>query len=608
MSNQNISLLPDHVANQIAAGEVVQRPASVVKELLENAIDAGATQIKLIVKDAGKSLIQVIDNGKGMGPIDARMCFERHATSKITKADDLFSLTTKGFRGEALASIAAIAQVELKTRQESDLTAQQIIIEGGKFLGQHECQFSVGSSFTVKNLFFNIPARRNFLKNDQVELKHIIDELERVAIPHANIHFIFISNEHEILNLTPGNLMARIKSLLGNYIQKELIHIGEDTPFVKIDGYVTLPESAIKSKKEQYFFVNNRFVRNPFLNHAVYQAYKELMSSESHPRYFIFLELDPKHIDINIHPTKTEIKFTDEKTVYMLLLSAIKRALGKANVGPSLDFEQEVSFNAEPPKLNHQYRAPEINVNPNYNPFKSNSGAGANTLEKLNKQNWESMFEGFKQNEANQSDEKENTQHALESIKTESASFDVFQINHKYIITSYNNNLLAIDLQRAHERILYEHYLNTGVSQAIHSQQLLFPEHIELSTNDFTLLKDLLDEFKLLGFDINIFGKNNIAVNGSPSDLEQFNVKQMIEGILETYKLNTLDHKIEKHDNLCQAMAKNACIKYGKVLEIDEMKMLVSNLLHCENYLYTASGKTIMMEMLYQDIEKHFKK
>lgn len=345
------------------------------------------------------------------------------------------------------------------------------------------------------------------------------------------------------------------------------------------------------------------------MNHAVYQAYKELMSSESHPRYFIFLELDPKHIDINIHPTKTEIKFTDEKTVYMLLLSSIKRALGKANVAPSLDFEQEVSFNTEPPKLNHQYRAPEISYNTNYNPFKSTVPAGQfNPLEKQNKQNWESMYEGFKQTEGNTDADKENEQQALESIKIESTSFEVFQINNKYLITSFQNNLLAIDLQRAHERILYEHYLKTGVSQAIHSQQLLFPEHIELSTNDFTLLKDLLEEFKLLGFDINIFGKNNIAVNGSPSDLEQFNVKQMIEGILETYKLNTLDHKIEKHDNLCRAMAKNACIKYGKVLENSEMKLLVSNLFQCENYLHTAAGKTIMMEMLYQDIEKHFKK
>ena len=608
MSKQSITLLPDHVANQIAAGEVVQRPASVVKELLENAIDAGATRIKLIVKDAGKSLIQVIDNGKGMDAIDARMCFERHATSKITKADDLFSLTTKGFRGEALASIAAIAQVELKTRQEGEQTAQEVLIDGGKFLSQNECQFSVGTSFTVKNLFYNIPARRNFLKNDQVELKHIIDELERVAIPHPSIHFIFISNDNEVLNLMPGNLMTRIKSLLGNYIQKELVHIGEDTPFVKIDGYVSLPEFAIKSKKEQYFFVNNRFVKNPFLNHAVYQAYKELMGSESHPRYFIFLELDPKNIDINIHPTKTEIKFTDEKTVYMLLLSAIKRALGKANAAPSLDFDQELSFNAEPPRLNQQYKAPEVNYNPNYNPFKTaGSTNDFQSLEKINKQNWESMFEGFKSSEQN-GHHQEVTQQAMEPVKTESTAFEVFQLNTKYIITTFHNNLMVIDMQRAHERILYEHYLHANQTHMISSQQLLFPEHVELSANDFVLIKDLMQEFKLLGFDLAIFGKNNIAVNGCPSDLEQFNVKQMIEGILETYKLNTLDHKIEMHDNLCRAMAKNACIKYGKSLNENEMQLLVSNLLQCENYLYTANGKAIMMELLYHDIERHFKK
>ena len=609
MSNQSIQLLPDHVANQIAAGEVVQRPASVVKELLENAIDAGATQIKLIIKDAGKSFIQVIDNGKGMNPFDARMCFERHATSKISKADDLFTLTTKGFRGEALASIAAIAQVELKTRQENEIIAQKIVVEGGKFIEQSECQFNVGSSFTVKNLFFNIPARRNFLKNDQIELKHIVDEIERLAIPHAGIHFIFVSNENEVFNLQGGSLMNRIKSLLGNYIQKELISIQETTPFVKIDGYVTLPESAIKTKKEQYFFVNNRFVRNPFLNHAIYQAYKDLISSQSHPRYFIFLELDPKHIDINIHPTKTEVKFTDEKTVYMLLVSAIKRALGKANVAPSLDFEQEMSFNSSPPKLNHTYQSPEINYNSSYNPFHhQGQSSNSNPLEKINKQNWETMFEGFKQPIETELLQANNEQQSLSAIKQESLAFEVFQLNRKYLVTSYHQALLIVDQQRAHERILYEHYIKADVNHSIHSQQLLFPEHIELSHNDFELMKDLLQEFKLLGFELEIFGKNNIAVNGTPSDLESMNIKQTIEGILETYKLNTLDAKIEKHENLCSALAKNACINYGKVLDTEEMKMLINNLMSCENPLYTASGKAIMMEMAYQDLEKFFKK
>jgi DNA mismatch repair protein MutL len=609
MSANTIALLPDHVANQIAAGEVVQRPASVVKELLENAIDAGATHIKLIIKDAGKTLIQVIDNGKGMNPFDARMCFERHATSKINSADDLFTLTTKGFRGEALASIAAISQVELKTKQHDDVVGQQIIIEGGKVITQTECQTATGTSFVVKNLFYNVPARRTFLKSDQIEQKHIIDEIERVAIPHTNIHFILQSNGNEILNLPSGNLMQRIKSLLGSYIQKELVHINEDTSFVKISGYVSLPETALKSKKEQYFFVNNRFVRNPFLNHAIYEAYKDLISFQSHPRYFIFLELDPKNIDINIHPTKTEVKFTDDKTVYMLLTSAIKRALGKANVSPSLDFETETSFNSEPNSSARIVSPPKINYDTNYNPFNSSSSnSGDSGLQKMNKQHWESLYEGFKNNPQTLMVSPEQDQQALESLKKEAIDFNVFQLNFKYIVSTYNQNVLIVDQQRAHERIIYEHYLNAKKDNPISTQQLLFPEQIELSSNDFVLIQGLLLEFRQIGFDLEIFGKNSIVVNGTPIDMPDSNVLQTIEGILETYKLNTIDTKIEKRDNLCRAIARNTCIKHGKILEIEEMKTMLNHLMHCENPLYTANGKVVMMEVDYNDIEKFFKK
>ena len=609
MSTNTIALLPDHVANQIAAGEVVQRPASVVKELLENAIDAGATQIKLIIKDSGKSLIQVIDNGKGMNPFDARMCFERHATSKIHKADDLFTLTTKGFRGEALASIAAIAQVEMKTKQLEDVVGQHIVMEGGKLSSREECQTPTGTSFIVKNLFYNIPARRNFLKSDQIEQKHIIDELERVAIPHTGIHFILQSNGNEILNLPAGNLMQRIKSLLGSYIQKELVQINEDTSFVKISGYVSLPESAVKAKKEQYFFVNNRFVRNPFLNHAIYEAYKELIGFQSHPKYFIFLELDPKHIDINIHPTKTEVKFTDDKTVYMLLLSSIKRALGKANVSPSLDFDSEMSVSLENAETGKVYTQPKVSYNTNYNPFHSPaSNAGNPALEKANKQNWESMFEGFKNKALPETSNSERDQQLMETIKKEAIDFNVFQLNFKYIVTAYNQNVMIVDQQRAHERIVYEHYMNSKKENSIASQQLLFPEQIEMSANDFALVKNLLEEFKFLGFDLEIFGKNSIVVNGTPGDMQDFNVVQTIEGIIETYKLNTIDAKVEKHDNLCRAIAKNMSIKYGKNLEADEMKLLMNHLMRCENPLYTANGKIVMMDMDYSDIEKFFKR
>ncbi|MEO6303936.1 MAG: DNA mismatch repair endonuclease MutL [Bacteroidia bacterium] len=610
MSNNTIALLPDHVANQIAAGEVVQRPASVVKELLENAIDAGATQIKLIIKDAGKSLIQVIDNGKGMNPFDARMCFERHATSKINNADDLFALTTKGFRGEALASIAAIAQVELKTKKEDDLVGQHIEIEGGKFIAQTECQCATGTSFIIKNLFFNVPARRNFLKNDQVEQKHIIDEIERVAIPHTDIHFIFQSNGNEILNLRPGNLMQRIKSLIGSYIQKELVTISEDTNFVKIRGYVSLPEAAIKTRKEQYFFVNNRFVKNPFLNHAIYEAYKELITYQSHPRYFLFLEMDPKNIDINIHPTKTEVKFTDDKAVYMLLVSSIKRALGKANVGPSLDFDSEMSVSLDAQSENRILTQPKVSYNQNYNPFNSSTSTPTeNPLQKANKQHWETMFEGFKNTQENTLvTSSETQQNALEELKSEAINFIFFQLNQKYIVTTYNKNVLIVDQQRAHERIVYEHYLRTKPETKIASQQLLFPEQIELSANDFTLMKDLKEEFKILGFDFDVFGKNSIVINGTPSDLKDFKIIETIEGILETFKINTIDSKIEKHDNLCRAIAYNTCIKYGKQLDEQEMRLILEHLMNCENPLHTASGKSIMMEVDYSDIEKFFKK
>lgn len=608
MSNNTIALLPDHVANQIAAGEVVQRPASVVKELLENAIDAGATNIKLIIKDAGKTLIQVIDNGKGMNPFDARLCFERHATSKISSADDLFTLTTKGFRGEALASIAAVAQVELKTRQAQDVVGQKIVMEGSKVTVQEECQTSVGTSITVKNLFFNIPARRNFLKNDQIEQKHIIDEIERVAIPHTGIHFTLTSNGNEVLNLPAGNLMQRIKSLLGAYIQKELVPIAEDTSFVKITGYVSLPEAAIKTKKEQYFFVNNRFVKNPFLNHAIYEAYKDLIGFQSHPRYFIFLELDPKHIDINIHPTKTEVKFTDDKTVYMLLVSSIKRALGKANASPSLDFDQEMSMIGKPYSGNRPLTAPTIEYNSHYNPFQSRSGQPSepSPLQKTNKQHWENLFEGFKSQPDTLPAEADQT--TLSAVQQQSVSFSVFQLNAKYLITTYEQNVLVVDQQRAHERVLYEHYLQTKSESAGPSQQLLFPEQIELSANDFALVKGLMPEFKQLGFDIEVFGKNSIVINGSPADMQDFNLLELVEGILETYKLNTIDAKLDKHDNLCRALAKNMSIKYGKVLEEEEMKQLLQSLMQCENPMYTASGKGVMMQLLYGDIEKYFKR
>lgn len=603
-----ISLLPDHVANQIAAGEVVQRPASVVKELLENAIDAGATQIKLIVKDAGKSLIQVIDNGQGMSPFDARLCFERHATSKIKNADDLFNILTKGFRGEALASIAAVAQVELKTRQKDDAVAQRIEVDGGKFVQQSECQAPVGTSFSIKNLFFNIPARRNFLKEDSTELRHIIEEFERVALPHYNIHFILYSNNNELFNLPAAGLIQRIMGLFSHNLNQKLVPIEQNTDVVKISGYVGKPETAKKKRGEQYFFVNNRFIKSPYLNHAVYEAYRELIASDAHPAYYIFLEVDPKTIDVNIHPTKTEIKFIDDKTIYALLHSSVKRALGKANVGPSLDFEAEMSFNLDAPTHNKTITQPTVSYNPDYNPFKTKAySGGTESQSSNNKKNWESLYDGFK-NSPEETPAQTTFSSETAELNNETISYKAFQLAGKYIVTSFGQNAVLIDQQRAHERILYEHFLNIKEQNPNSVQQMLFPIHMELSNNDFALIQGLKSEFNVLGFDLEPFGKNNIVINGTPAELGELNAQQMIEGILESYKLNLLDKKIDMHDNLCRALAKNTCIKYGKSLDDTEMQTIISHLLNCNEPLYSPNGKPVMMEVEKEEIEKFFKR
>lgn len=615
-----ISLLPDSVANQIAAGEVVQRPASVVKELMENAIDAGSTHIKLIIKDAGRTLIQVIDNGQGMSPVDARMAFERHATSKIKKAEDLFHLHTKGFRGEALASIAAVAQVELKTKREQDTVGQLIEIEGNKFIKQEECQTPTGSSFSVKNLFFNIPARRNFLKEDHTELKHIIDEFERVALPHPHIHFQLFSNNNELFNLPSSSLLQRIMGLFSNNLKEKLVPVEEETDVVKIHGYIGKPASAKKKRGDQYFFVNDRFIKSPYLNHAVYESYKELISSDTHPAYYLFLDVNPETIDINIHPTKTEIKFQDEKTIYALLHSIIKRALGKANVAPSLDFNAEMSFEID---YNKTAQQPTISVNPDYNPFQETNptkgtgfsgGKKENTIEKHNRQNWETMFDAYvKQPKEDLTSLDNETHHESSFHQTtlieKSIDYKAFQIYHKYIVTAHQNGLLMIDQQRAHERILYEHYLKTkDKSNANASQQSLFPVTLELTPNDFALTETLIPHFKQLGFDIEPFGKNTMVVQGTPAELGEFNIIEMVDGILETYKLNTFDIKLDPFDNMCRSMAKNASIKYGKSLEEEEMKLLLEHLFACENPMYSPGGKPILMEVEKNEIDTFFKK
>lgn len=610
-----ITLLPESVANQIAAGEVVQRPASIVKELLENAIDAGATHIKLIVKDAGRTLVQVIDDGCGMNPVDARMAFERHATSKIKKAEDLFDLHTKGFRGEALASIAAVAQVELRTRREEDIVGQHIEIEGNKFIRQEECQAPRGSSFSVKNLFFNIPARRNFLKDDSIELKHIVDEFERVAMPHPSIHFQLFSNGHELYNLPASSLIERISGLFSKTMQSKLVQVHEVTDVVRISGYIGKPESAKKRRGDQYFFVNDRFIKSAYLHHSVAEAYRELIPADTHPAYYLFLEVNPQTIDINIHPTKTEVKFQDEKMIYALLHSAVKRALGKANLAPSLDFNSEMSFDIDYSKAVSQ---PQVSVNTNYNPFNSSSShtsAHSRSQESLqqrhNRDNWESLYANYAQADLNQERtipevEQQPQQAALDYGQTE---YRGFQLYLKYIVAPHHNGLLVIDQQRAHERILYEHYVSSRAQQVqAASQQMLFPVTIELTPNDFALTSTLMPHFRQLGFDIEPFGKNTVVVQGTPAELGEFNTQEMIEGILETYKLNTFDTRLDPFENMCISMAKNAGIKYGKVLQDEEISLMLQHLFLCENPMYSPSGKPVIMEMGKADLDAFFKK
>ncbi len=596
-----INLLHENIANQIAAGEVVQRPSSVVKELLENSVDAGATQISLLVKDGGKTLIQVIDNGKGMSETDARMCFERHATSKIKTADDLFAISTKGFRGEALAAISSVAQVELKTKTPEANTGTSIIIEGGNFISQEPCQCAAGSSFSVKNLFFNVPARRNFLKDDAIELRHIIDEFERVAMAHTDVAFKLISNTNEVYNLPATNLLLRIAGLAGNTLKDKLVAVNEQTPNITIIGYVGTPASSKKKRGLQYFFVNNRFIKSAYLDHAVKSAYFQLIPEGENPAYFIFITVPPNVIDVNIHPTKTEIKFEDEKTVYAILKTSVKRALGKNNLAPSIDFDVEQIVEFSYTGNQGVPQAPKIDYNPNYNPFNEKVETRANNGD------WKTLYEDYVK-PTNQESFAQQTEESLFHAQKAEVAFDkVFQLQGKYIVAVTGEGLLLIDQQRAHERIMYEHYKKSA-QHPIHSQQELFPQTIELSPADMLLLKDLNDDLKNLGFDIAPFGKDTVVVQGVPADLSSLNSIEVLNGVLENYKLNNLDIKLDKGENICRALAQNTCIKYGKELQAEEMKLLVEHLFACEEHAYSPQGKIVYTQINQTDIDKLFKR
>ncbi|NNE16786.1 MAG: DNA mismatch repair endonuclease MutL [Saprospiraceae bacterium] len=603
-----INLLPEAIANQIAAGEVIQRPASVVKELMENAIDAEATHITLVVKNYGKSLIQVIDNGKGMSETDARMCFERHATSKIREAKDLFAIKTMGFRGEALASIASIAEVELKTRPADIEVANLITIKTSEIIEQSYCQAEAGTSIAVKNLFFNVPARRKFLKTDSVELKYITEEFKRVALAYPEIRFKFIHNDNEIYNLLSGSLKKRILGLFRKTYEQKLLRVDEDTDVLKISGLIGNPVIARKQKGEQYIFVNNRYVKSHYLNHAIRGAYDTLIGEDQYPFYVLFLDLDPSTIDINVHPTKQEIKFDDERLIYNYLKVSIKHALGRYSLSPKLDFENE---NSEIRSNIHR---------PNNGPF-SNSLASRTRSAPVMRQ-WQSLYKGQEGAELqkeldNDSSDFQRSSEVLtvpsaatgdllvETLPLDAEEKEPYQIHNSYVIVQIKNGFFILNQYLAHQRILFEKYLKSLNESEELTQKQLFPTSLQIAKDKVEIFSELTSELKKLGFDIQSFGGDTFVVHGIPAGFNNSNLQGLMEMLLDQY-ISNLDLDISKNENLARAMAQGAAIKKGKKLSVEEMRTLVDELFACENPYTSPIGKKCFVNYELEDLEKLF--
>lgn len=598
-----IKLLPDSVANQIAAGEVIQRPASVVKELVENSVDAGGKNIKVIIKDSGKTLIQVIDDGDGMTETDARLAFERHATSKITSALDLFAITTKGFRGEALASIAAVAMVELKTRREDSETGIIVVISGSKVETQEPCSCPKGSSFTVKNLFFNIPARRKFLKSDNTEIRHIVNEFQKIVIAHPDIKFTLHHNDTEIYNLASGNIRQRIVGVFGKQINQDLITLETVTTLITIRGFIGKPENARRTYGEQFFFVNNRFMKHPYFHKAVVEAYQNILPAEAIPSYFIFMEADPATIDINIHPTKTEIKFEDERAIWQILMASVREALGRFNIVPSLDFENEALIEIPVNRSSiYMPEQPRIEINTNYNPFegeeKNPERSGyIERFEKQNAENWDKLYSSLEK-------ENENPEQ-FEKISESQRKF--FQIKNKYIVCPVKSGLMLIDQKRAHERILYERFQDClGNNRAV-SQTDMFPVTAELNPSDYFIIKEIEGELELLGFNLEHPGKNKITIKGIPSGSGSVNPVEMLEILLEDFKSTKEAPSSGEKDKVASSMAVASAIPYGKVLSQNEMENLFDSLFACKSPNYSSKGKPVINIIPLEEIDKRFK-
>lgn len=611
-----IQLLPDHVANQIAAGEVVQRPASVVKELLENAVDAKATDIKLIVKDAGKSLVQVIDNGSGMSVTDSRLCFERHATSKIRQAEDLFSLHTKGFRGEALASIAAIAHVEMKTKQEHDELGTHIVIEGSKFVSQDPSVLPKGTSFAVKNLFFNIPARRNFLKSETVEHRHIVDEFQRVAMAHPNIHFTFYHNGSEMFNLPPSNLRQRIVNIFAGKTNEKLVPVKEETEIVNLLGFIGKPEFSKKNRGEQFFFVNNRYIKSGYLHHAVMAAYEGLLKDGAQPSYFLYLEVPPHTIDINIHPTKTEIKFDDEHALYAILRSAIKHSLGQFNVAPVLDFDRDPNLDTPYQYQNKGAEYPTVQVDRSYNPFSEEKHNKSFSFPPSYRKpeslpNWESLYVGLKQASqdiAEMTFENEAVTSSLfEHNELEHESKKTYQIHKKYIVSPIKSGMVIIDQQRAHQRVLYEEFLTNMTVNHASSQQLLFPLELYFTSSEIALISELQLALESTGFVFeSSFNEQSIIISGLPVNVTESEVPIILDELLSDLHDGIPDSSFSQNDTISKSMSRSLAVKTGTYLTEREQENLVNNLFACKEPNVSPFQKPTFITMSVEDLDKKF--
>jgi DNA mismatch repair protein MutL len=599
-----IQLLPDNIANQIAAGEVIQRPASAVKELLENAVDAGATEIKLIIQDAGKALIQVVDNGKGMSDVDARMSFERHATSKIRQIADLFTVRTMGFRGEALASIAAVSQVELKTRRASDESGTHICIENSEVISQEMCACVPGTNIAMKNLFFNVPARRNFLKSNPVELRHIVDEFIRVSLAYPSILFTLNNNGQDLFYLEKGPLKQRILQLLGNQYASKLVSVQENTDYLNINGFVGKPETAKKTRGDQYFFVNNRFIKSAYLNHAVMSAYQQMIGQDSFPLYVLFIDLDPTQIDVNVHPTKQEIKFEDEKIVYAFVQAAVKHALAQFSITPALDFELDAGIQGLEA------------ISKPFTSDKQEAATGSHLFQSFTRQHQAHVIDSgtkglqdwkdFYQQPPGNVEPSGNFISLLASTQKVSNSSTLLQLLNTYIIAPTATGYLLIHQQAAHERILYERFAQVLHGQPMASQRSLFPATVQFSPQDAAVFSELLEDLHRFGYQLEPFGNNAYIIQGTPADVVVGNEKVAIENLLEQFKHFSSDVKFSKREKLLRAVAHQNAIKTGRVLDKKELTQIVEDLFACDTPNVTPAGQPTYIEFKKDYLEKLF--